>query len=591
MTRILAGRGRAVPGTALSSHIPYGGVLALMLAAPFEKIQPIITLYVQRLTSVELVMLVALAGWAVSWRVSGKRPQFSTPLTLPVLLLLGVMVLSALMAPGYQREALLFTARFAVGFLVYLLVVNSVTTQWQLLGVMAAAGVAGTVVAILGILEYRQIPAVIEWLHPFKHGLVMVGGEIRVSSTLQYPTITSMYLELVFGLMLGMLLLTVSRCRWGAAILVFIVLGLIAETIILTLSRSGLLSMAGMLAVAGGLWLVRRGPDPGFWAIAAVTVMIAGLLGYRVINDSMLRLRLTTENDESWYRARYQVPAQLSFETGQVQQVKVTVTNTGRATWRPDGEAPFRLSYHWLMPDQDQVIVFEGLRTDFPQAVKPGQSITLQAWVQAPSQPGQYRLAWDVLQEGRLWFSTEGSPSAHSFVTVRGAPIDQPQPTPMPVPKPSRTIGRRTLWQLAGQMLAERPLLGVGPDNFRLLYGPYAGLERWNQGLHTNNMYIEFFVDTGIVGGLLFLWLVWRVLATLRRAWQQLAPRFAGQAAEEQGTTWLPMYLGVAAAVTAFLLHGFVDYFFEFTSTYLMIWMTLGLATALERQENDAYRF
>ncbi|MFQ5854597.1 MAG: O-antigen ligase family protein [Anaerolineae bacterium] len=571
MTPTIAVRRWAASAAALGAYVPYAGAVAVTLAAPFEQLKPAIDLPVQKFTNVELVVLAALVSWTMWWLVTRERPQVRTALTAPVLLLLGTMALSALMAPDYRKEALSFTTRFAVGFLVYLLVVNSATGQRRLVGMLVAAGVAGTVVAGLGILEYWQVPAVMEWLKPFKVGQILVGGERRISSTLQYPTITSMYLELTFGFTLGLLLLAVGRRQWWAVVPAFVALGLMAQAIILTLSRSGLIVMAGMLVVVGGLWLLRQGIDRGFWVVLAVLAMIAGLLGNRLLNDSMLWLRLTTENDESWYRARYQVPTELELQTGQVHQVDMVLTNVGRATWRPGGDAPFRLSYHWLDSDTGEVVIFEGLRTELPHAVRPGQSVQLHARIQAPPQPGRYRLAWDVLQENRVWFSAKNSPGADSLVVVRGAAIGQPEPAPVSVIEPRLTLGRRTLWQLAGRMLATRPLLGVGPDNFRLLYGRYAGLERWDQGLHTNNMYVEFFVDMGLVGGVLFLWLLWRVLSTLRQGWRRV------------GLVGLPVFMGVAAAVAAFLLHGVVDYFFEFTSTYLMIWITLGIAVASRR--------
>ncbi len=578
MALTVAVRRWAASTAALGSYIPYVGVVALFLAAPFEKRHPTITLPAQSFTNVELIMLAVLAGWTTWWLVRGERPRVRTALTVPAFLLVGSMLLSAVMAPAYRWEALHFTARFLVGFLVYLLVVNSVTSQRQIMGLLIAAGLAGSVVAVLGVLEYYQVPAVVRWLKPFGGGQILVGGRLRVSSTLQYPTITSMYLEMMFGLTLGWLLWAVAEGRRWMAVAVFIALGLMAETIILTLSRSGLIVMAGMLAVAGGLWSLRRGLDRAVGVIAALAVVIAGLLGYRLLSDSLLWLRLTTENDESWYIAQYQVPSRLELQTGQVRHVAIRLTNRGRATWQPDGPAPFRLSYHWLSQDGGKMLIFEGLRTDFPRPVRPGESIRLRARVQAPPQPGHYRLAWDVVQEGRLWFSTKRSPSAYSLVLVQGAPAIQVQPTPMPVPRPNLTVDRRTLWRLAGQMLVQRPLTGVGPDNFRLLYGKYAGLKSWNRGLHTNNMYIEFFVDLGLIGGGLFLWLLWRVLTTLRVTWRRT------------DLTSLPLFLGIVAATAAFLLHGFVDYFFEFTPTYLIIWMTLGLATALEIRSKHAHR-
>lgn len=557
--------------------LPYAGLLILVLAAPFERIEPALEFQVQQFTGLELVILAVLALWGIYLLITGERPQVKSALTVPALLLIGAMVVSALLAPDHQAEALRFTARFVAGFLVYLLVLNSVVSWRRLLGMLIAVGLTGTVVAILGILDHRQVPAVLEFLRSFRHGQIMVGGEVRASSTLQYPTITSMYLEIVFGLALGLLLFLASRHRWWLATLVFLIVALIADAIILTLSRSGLIVMAGILALAGGLWLLRRRLDSGLGAIAALGILIAGLLGRRLLSDSMLWLRLTTENDESWYRAQYQVPDQLELQAGQTRRIDVTVTNTGRVTWRPDGENPFRFAYHWLDADKQEVLIFEGLRTELPHPVRPGQNVQLSARVKAPPQPGRYYVAWDVLQEGRLWFSNKASPKAYSQAIVGGAATEEPAPMPTAVPatatEPNLTIDRRTLWTYAGQMLADRPLLGVGPDNFRLLYGRWAGLESWDQGLHTNNTYIEFFVDVGIIGGLLFLWLLWRVLKSLYQSWRTV------------DTADLPLFLGIAGALTAILLHGMVDYFFEFTSTYLMIWVTLGLVAALANFE------
>ena len=48
-----------------------------------------------------------------------------------------------------------------------------------------------------------------------------------------------------------------------------------------------------------------------------------------------------------------------------------------------------------------------------------------------------------------------------------------------------------------------------------------------------------------------------------------------------------PNSLGVIAATLAILAHGFLDYFLEFTPTYLMIWSTLGLVSAVLRLGGD----
>ncbi len=122
------------------------------------------------------------------------------------------------------------------------------------------------------------------------------------------------------------------------------------------------------------------------------------------------------------------------------------------------------------------------------------------------------------------------------------------------------------LWRAAARMLLAHPLLGVGPDNYRLTYGAYAGVQRADPRVHTNNMYLEIAVGAGLLGAAAFAWLVWATAATCRRA---LA-----------STTRLTPTAGVVAATAAIAVHGFVDSFLGVTATYVAIAITLGLAAA-----------
>ena len=55
------------------------------------------------------------------------------------------------------------------------------------------------------------------------------------------------------------------------------------------------------------------------------------------------------------------------------------------------------------------------------------------------------------------------------------------------------------------------PWLGVGPDNFRLVYGDYSRLARADPRVHSNNMYLEVAGRRGAGGWALCLaWLLWR---------------------------------------------------------------------------------
>jgi O-antigen ligase len=112
-------------------------------------------------------------------------------------------------------------------------------------------------------------------------------------------------------------------------------------------------------------------------------------------------------------------------------------------------------------------------------------------------------------------------------------------------------------------------VLGVGPDNFRLLYGPYAGVRNPDRRTHSNNMYLEMLVGAGLLGALACGWLVWRI-AALVAAGVHAATIDRRKAAS----------IGVAAAVIAIGLHGLVDSFLSFTPTYVLIALTLAFADA-----------
>ncbi|HEX8967400.1 MAG TPA: O-antigen ligase family protein, partial [Chloroflexota bacterium] len=139
------------------------------------------------------------------------------------------------------------------------------------------------------------------------------------------------------------------------------------------------------------------------------------------------------------------------------------------------------------------------------------------------------------------------------------------------------TPRRSDLWTAALRMLAQHPLLGVGPDNFRHVYGTYLGLSTWDERVHANNFYLEMLADVGLpataaFGGLLAI--VGVCLVRCLRAEPRAAPV----------RLWA---VGLAAAMAAFLIHGLLDYFLEFTPTYLLFWLVAGLAIALERRVLD----
>ena len=546
------------------------GVCALVLVAPFEALAPLVTLPGQSLSTVEAALVAVLGAWAASLLAARTFPAWRAPLTLPWLVVIASMLAAAMAAPGFQANALHMVGRIALAFAVYLLVVNGVLTVSRLRAVLAAGTIAGAAVAILAVLEYIGIHWTLRFLSAFRGSVALAGAQVRASGSLQYPTIASMFLEVVYAFALGLMLMAIDARQRTAAVLSGVMAVLIAQGIVVTFTRSGLITMASTLAVVGG-WRYRRA---GFERGAVALGILAALFGLQLLSSrsaESLHLRLTTETLETWFRAEINAPRELTLATGSRTTVPVQLRNSGGATWDSSVPQPFLMSYHWLLADQRTVVIWEGLRTPFPARVLPGSSISVNALVEAPPEAGDYRLIWDVEQRDRLWFSTEPDAVLHATRVQVTGPRAGPPLKPLRMTLPANTVrpGRFVLWKAAADLLTAHPLLGVGPDNYRLLYGEQAGLATFDRRMHANNMYLEMLVGGGIVGGAAFAWLCWaaarQALATVRRA--------AGEVPHAA-------IASLAAATLAIGLHGFVDSFLSFTATYILFAVTLGLTSA-----------
>jgi hypothetical protein len=546
----------------------FAGTCAWMLAAPFEQLDPVLRLPWQTVSNLEAISLGILAAWFVTVAFVGARPRWQTAVTWPWLVWVGAMSISAAASPVFRVNAVHMTGRMAFAFVVFLVTINGVSTVARLRLVMVAAICAGTLVALLTILEYFRVGPVLRWLLLFRPGLSVLGDQVRAGGPLQYATIASMYLEIVFALGLGVLMHAVDDGRHALAVVIGASLLAMAEAISFTFTRAGLVTVATSLLLVAMLRYRDNGVDRGVRIVAVLAALIAGLFAASRSTQA-LWLRFTSGGQEAWYKAVVEAPPDVTIPAGTTAVVPITVTNAGRARWDSEADPPIRFSYHWLQADADRVITFDGARTRFRLPVPPVGTASLGAHVDAPRRPGRYRIAWDVVQEGRLWFSTEpGGTMTISRATVSGTapPGLTPQKT-TPLPQPVERPGRIALWRAAARMFATRPLLGVGPDNYRLLYGPFAQVANPDSRMHSNNMYIEMWVGCGVAGGLAFLWLVWRA-----------AGRFAAVARDRAAGPGLG--LGVAAAGLAILLHGLLDSFLSFTPTSILIAMTIGLAVA-----------
>ena len=118
-------------------------------------------------------------------------------------------------------------------------------------------------------------------------------------------------------------------------------------------------------------------------------------------------------------------------------------------------------------------------------------------------------------------------------------------------------------------MWRDRPWTGVGPDNFRRLYGPYAGREFWDNRVTANNLYLETAATTGLPGLL-------ALCAALAATAAVLVRELGGGGRAEAAV--------LLALLTAFVVHGAVDYVLGFTGPYLLLAFIVGSACALRAE-------
>ncbi|HYN89787.1 MAG TPA: hypothetical protein VER55_14740, partial [Ardenticatenaceae bacterium] len=267
---------------------------------------------------------------------------------MPAVVLVAVMGLSAWQAPVFYPEAISFTVRTAVGvslaaataFLLRDARDVARLTRWVVVGAL--------VVAALGMLEYAGVAAVERLLEPFRNQVSRVGGRVRISSTLPYPTITSQYLEMALPLLVAWLLGSpptrpqtavgsrppgVVRRLWHRARPALLLAGaaLLAEAIVLTFTRAALVGVAAALGLMALMaWRGRvEGEYAPVRAAATALMLLPVLLSLTAFVDPVVLLRLTRERDAGWLQAAYAAPQELAAPAGASVEVSVGITITG----------------------------------------------------------------------------------------------------------------------------------------------------------------------------------------------------------------------------------------------------------------------
>src|SRR5258708_2759770 len=98
---------------------------------------------------------------------------------------------------------------------------------------------------------------------------------------------------------------------------------------------------------------------------------------------------------------------------GTVTEVDLVLENAGSAEWRT-----IEVSYHWL-DDRGNAIVWGEIWTPLARSVAPGETIEQRIELRAPLRAGPHRLAFDLVDESRYWFSEVGNTRLEVDVDVQ----------------------------------------------------------------------------------------------------------------------------------------------------------------------------
>jgi O-antigen ligase len=134
---------------------------------------------------------------------------------------------------------------------------------------------------------------------------------------------------------------------------------------------------------------------------------------------------------------------------------------------------------------------------------------------------------------------------------------------------------RIRVWQSALEMIADRPITGLGLDQFLYAYrGRYIMPDAWQEPnlSHPHNILLDWWIRLGVFGLLLFAWIqlvFWRQMFALYRALRGRDPLLFG------------LVVGAMGCMIDLLAHGLVDNSVYVNDLALVFVLLLGLAANL----------
>ncbi len=494
-----------------------------------------------------------------------------------------LMALSVLAADTNQLSGVYVFGLTAVAFVLGWFAFALSGDPANRLKIVRALGISALIVIIFAVCEGLDLRPFSIWLATF-HGNASFDDVERISSLLNHPNIMAAYLELTLPFVLIWLLLTPHlRRRW------LLEIGLVggAIVVVLPLSRGGIFSFSAALISFGVVAFFARQRLFALICAALVGVIVLTVIA-QVLADPRIQVRyLSEDSNDLWYRAVYHVPEAVQVEPGQVLHLSLSVQNTSLFEWETEGDQPVNLGYHIICRGANTSRSLAGVdlaslkyltaaspRAALPDKLAEGETATVKVTLVAPTAPGRYLIAWDMVQESVTWFSNKGLTPATTALDVAGvAPASScVAPTYLQAVPPDAP-SRLELWQTALRIVRNHPVFGIGVRNFASYYEKYHDAEL--NLPHPHNLYLALLVDYGVLSGVFIAIALFALVRMLIRGKPSVADRRG----------WV-IGLGVCVSLLSFGLHSMVNSFFYQPSILVTVCIIVGLTArfAVENQ-------
>lgn len=138
-------------------------------------------------------------------------------------------------------------------------------------------------------------------------------------------------------------------------------------------------------------------------------------------------------------------------------------------------------------------------------------------------------------------------------------------------------IARSQIWRANLDMIKERPLLGWGYGNYKQFRAPYyARYPQADTDAHAHNVYLQLWVESGLLGLGAFVFLF---AVILRKGWQ-----IYGALSSEPLKSWA---LGILLSVVGFLIGGLTQHNFGDAEVSIVLWASVGVLMKIPDWEKE----